>query len=221
MIKRKAPLSLLVTLDSISKNTLEFFSVSQSRQCRQIIGRDKAILRHLNSLLLILFVSIVATSCSDDNHKIIEQPSINVLSYYLKSMNIVELQYFGDRVTMFQPEKIIFKNDSVSIIKRGGLIQEYKAEWNKGDLYLYNGVTGTWDYCGSKDGEVTFILNTGFFWVKDNNMHGSLSVIGQKYSLLSYSELVTYLGGNSNNLKNQVAWLRVQYTFELIPEVKL
>lgn len=52
-------------------------------------------------------------------------------------------------------------------------------------------------------------------------MHGSLSVIGQKYSLLSYSELVTYLGGNSNNLNNQVAWLRVQYTFELIPEVKL
>ena len=57
--------------------------------------------------------------------------------------------------------------------------------------------------------------------IKDNNMHGSLSVIGQKYSLLSYSELVTYLGGNSNNLNNQVAWLRVQYTFELIPEVKL
>ena len=55
MIKRKAPLSLLVILDSISKNTLEFFSVSQSRQCRQIIGRDKVILRHLNSLLLILF----------------------------------------------------------------------------------------------------------------------------------------------------------------------
>lgn len=239
MIKRKAPLSLLVTLDSISKNTLDFFSVSQSRQCLQIIGCDKVILRYLNSLLLILFVSIAATSCSDDNHKIIEQPSINVLSYYPKSMNIVELQYkpagqepgvvdidksslyLGDRVTMFQPEKIIFKNDSVSIIKRGGLIQEYKAEWNKGDLYLYNGVTGIWDYCGSKDGEVTFILNTGFFWVKDNNMHGSLSVIGQKYSLLSYSELVTYLGGNSNNLKNQVAWLRVQYTFELIPEVKL
>ena len=227
MIKRKAPLSLLVTLDSISKNTLDFFSVSQSRQCLQIIGCDKVILRYLNSLLLILFVSIAATSCSDDNHKIIEQPSINVLSYYPKSMNIVELQYkpagqepgvvdidksslyFGDRVTMFQPEKIIFKNDSVSIIKRGGLIQEYK------------GVTGIWDYCGSKDGEITFILNTGFFWVKDNNMHGSLSVIGQKYSLLSYSELVTYLGGNSNNLKNQVAWLRVQYTFELIPEVKL
>ena len=93
MIKRKAPLSLLVTLDSISKNTLDFFSVSQSRQCRQIIGRDKVILRHLNSLLLILFVSIAATSCSDDNHKIIEQPSISVLSYYPKSMNIVELQY--------------------------------------------------------------------------------------------------------------------------------
>ena len=51
------------------------------------------ILRYLNSLLLILFVSIAATSCSDDNHKIIEQPSINVLSYYPKSMNIVELQY--------------------------------------------------------------------------------------------------------------------------------
>ena len=93
MIKRKAPLSLLVTLDSISKNTLDFFSVSQSRQCLQIIGCDKVILRYLNSLLLILFVSIAATSCSDDNHKIIEQPSINVLSYYPKSMNIVELQY--------------------------------------------------------------------------------------------------------------------------------
>ena len=71
MIKRKAPLSLLVTLDSISKNTLDFFSVSQSRQCLQIIGCDKVILRYLNSLLLILFVSIAATSCSDDNHKII------------------------------------------------------------------------------------------------------------------------------------------------------
>ena len=134
MIKRKAPLSLLVTLDSISKNTLDFFSVSQSRQCLQIIGCDKVILRYLNSLLLILFVSIAATSCSDDNHKIIEQPSINVLSYYPKSMNIVELQYkpagqepgvvdidksslyFGDRVTMFQPEKIIFKNGWVFII---------------------------------------------------------------------------------------------------------
>lgn len=49
MIKRKAPLSLLVTLDSISKNTLDFFSVSQSRQCLQIIGCDKVILRYLNS----------------------------------------------------------------------------------------------------------------------------------------------------------------------------
>ena len=97
MIKRKAPLSLLVTLDSISKNTLDFFSVSQSRQCLQIIGCDKVILRYLNSLLLILFVSIAATSCSDDNHKIIEQPSINVLSYYPKSMNIVELQYKWDK----------------------------------------------------------------------------------------------------------------------------
>lgn len=72
-------------------------------------------------------MSIAATSCSDDNHKIIEQPSINVLSYYPKSMNIVELQYkpagqepgvvdidksslyFGDRVTMFQPEKLYSK----------------------------------------------------------------------------------------------------------------
>ena len=239
MIKRKAPLSLLVTLDSISKNTLDFFSVSQSRQCLQIIGCDKVILRYLNSLLLILFVSIAATSCSDDNRRSIEQPSIDGLSYYPKSMNIVELQYkpagqepgvvdidkssqyFGDRVAMFQPEKIIFRNDSVSIIKRGGLIQGYKAEWNKGDLYLYNSVTGTWDYCGSRDGEATLILNTGFFWVKDSNIHGSLSVIGQNFSLLSYSELVTYLGGSSNILNNQVAWLKVQYTFELIPEVKL
>lgn len=85
------------------------------------------ILRYLNSLLLILFVSIAATSCSDDNHKIIEQPSINVLSYYPKSMNIVELQYkpvgqepgvvdidksslyFGDRVTMFHLKKLYSK----------------------------------------------------------------------------------------------------------------
>lgn len=69
-------------------------------------------------------------------------------------MNIVELQYkptgqepgvvdidksslyFGDRVTMFQPEKIIFKNDSVSIIKRGGLIQEYKADGIR-VIYIY------------------------------------------------------------------------------------
>ena len=124
MIKRKALSSLLVTLDSISKRTSRFSSVNLSRQCRQIIGRDKAILRHLNPLLLILFVAIVATSCSDDNRRSIEQPSIDGLSYYPKSMNIVELQYkpagqepgvvdidkssqyFGDRVACFNLKKL-------------------------------------------------------------------------------------------------------------------
>ena len=58
MIKRKAPLSLLVTLDSISKNTLDFFSVSQSRQCLQIIGCDKVILRlHLALMITIRSLS--------------------------------------------------------------------------------------------------------------------------------------------------------------------
>ena len=56
MIKRKAPLSLLVTLDSISKNTLDFFSVSQSRQCLQIIGCDIAVFKFF-------IINIVCVNC--------------------------------------------------------------------------------------------------------------------------------------------------------------
>ena len=238
MKKRKAPLFLLLIHDSISKKEHRNFYQNLSKQQWKNVEQGKGILQLFTALSFVFFVSIVNISCSDDNHKEIEQPSIDIISYSPKSMDIVELQYkpigqmpgtidfdkasiyFGDRLSMFQPEKIIFKNDSVSIIKSGGLIQKYKTEWSKNSLYLYNDVAATWEYCASKEGETTLILNAGFFWVKDNNRNGALSVIGQKYSLLSYSDLVTYLGGNNATLNNQIAWLKVQYTFELIPEVE-
>ncbi len=104
--------------------------------------------------------------------------------------------------------------------KRGGLIQSIKPNGIR-VIYIYTMALLAYGLCGSKDGEITFILNTGFFWVKDNNMHGSLSVIGQKYSFYHIPNWLHIWVETVNNLTNQVAWLRVQYTFELIPEVKL
>ena len=52
-------------------------------------------------------------------------------------------------------------------------------------------------------------------------MNGTLSILGQSYSLLSYEELLEYLGGNSLNANKQIVWLKMQYVFDQKPEVKL
>lgn len=154
-------------------------------------------------------------------------------------MNIIELQsklpneeiknlppedaekYFGERFQLSQAEKLIFWNDSLLIVKPGNLSSKYKLSWKKDDLYLYNDITNTWEYCGKRNGESAFILNTGLYWIKGNNMNGTLSILGQSYSLLSYEELLEYLGGNSLNANKQIVWLKMQYVFDQKPEVKL
>lgn len=190
----------------------------------------------LSTILFILLIIIGTVSCSDDDSQR-TPPSPNSITYSAKSQNIVELKgkvpgqeiqnipfeeanvYFGKRLQLAQPEKLEFKGDSLSFIKAGGLSLKYKILWKKDELYLYNDITAAWEYCGMKDGQTAFILNTGFYWIKNNSTHGSLSILGQRYSLLSYPELIEYIGGNSLNANNQIVWLKIQYKFQQDSEI--
>ena len=82
-------------------------------------------------------------------------------------------------------------------------------------------MTTAWEYAGTKDKQSVLVLNTGFYLIKDENAHGVLSVMGQKHSLLSYSELIEYMGGSTLNANKQIVWLKMQSIFEQASSVEL
>ena len=239
MEKRKLLSFFLSALKKIRDYEPFTFSNNRHRKSKQIQTQSLNPSQSLFAVLFVISVTFVTTSCSDNDHPGTDRPMEDSTYYISKSMNIIELQsklpneeiknlspedaekYFGERVQLSQAEKLIFWNDSLLIVKPGNLSSKYKLSWKKDDLYLYNDITNTWEYCGKRNGESAFILNTGLYWIKGNNMNGTLSILGQSYSLLSYGELLEYLGGNSLNANKQIVWLKMQYVFDQKPEVKL
>lgn len=233
MKKRKTSFSFLTILTRLFNNG---YIVSQRKKLPRLLSVQTG----QASLIMIpiLSISISVISCSDNDPQSVEPPTDSV-SYLSKSHNIIEFQekqpsqdiqnipfenvenYFSDRLLLSQPQKLNFWNDSLSIFYPGGLLQKYKISWKGNELYLYNDMTTAWEYAGTKDKQTMFVLNTGFYLIKDENTHGVLSVMGQKYSLLSYPELIEYMGGSTLNANRQIVWLKLQSVFEKVSSVEL
>lgn len=232
MKMKKKRLTFLLILNQMSMCRLvEIFEIRKVLN-KQSQLNNMALVRVMFMLLFTVSSTLCIVSCSDNENQKPEQPSGNSSSYFSKTQNIIELQsklpdqevqdlpfedavnYFGDRLRLCQPEKIILKKDSLFVVLSGGLSQDYKIKWKNNELYLFNDINDSWIYCGIKEGESTFILNCGFYLIKKNNVHGSLSVIGQKYSLLSYSDLIELIDGNNPDTQRQIIWLKIQYKFE-------
>lgn len=233
MKKKKTSFSFLTILTNLFDDG---YILNQREKLTQLLSVQTG--QALLIIIPVLFISIGIISCSDNDPQSIEPPTDSV-SYVSKSHNIMEFQekqpnldiqnipfenvenYFSDRLLLSQPQKLNLGNDSLSIFYPGGLLRKFKISWKGNELYLYNDMTTAWEYAGTKDKQSVLVLNTGFYLIKDGNAHGVLSVMGQKHSLLSYSELIEYMGGSTLNANKQIVWLKMQSIFEQASSVEL
>lgn len=233
MKKKKTSFSFLTILTNLFDDG---YILNQREKLTQLLSVQTG--QALLIIIPVLFISIGIISCSDNDPQSIEPPTDSV-SYVSKSHNIMEFQekqpnldiqnipfenvenYFSDRLLLSQPQKLNLGNDSLSIFYSGGLLRKFKISWKGNELYLYNDMTTAWEYAGTKDKQSVLVLNTGFYLIKDENAHGVLSVMGQKHSLLSYSELIEYMGGSTLNANKQIVWLKMQSIFEQASSVEL
>ena len=117
---------------------------------------------------------------------------------------------FGSRMKFACPSEIRLSKDSLTILKPGGISEQYKVKLENNELFLYNDVLSAWEYGGKKDSGTQIILNTAFFIKTSTNNMRQLSVSGQEYSLRNYSSLVSADDKEGSDIK----WLKVQYSFE-------
>lgn len=176
-------------------------------------------------LLLIGGFACFFTSCSDDNGATTPSAQDNIYTLKLKSSQQLEFKeitpekklaeiaedkethYFGQRIRQACPQELQFNEDSLCIVKTSSLIEKYKIKWKDNELLLHNNVMDTWEYCGKKDTDGKFVLNTGYYLKKSNSVL-PYTVIGQEYSLTSYESL------SENNKSVSIVWLRMNYIFE-------
>lgn len=174
-------------------------------------------------LLLIGGFACLFASCSDDNGSTPPPENENIYTLELKSSQqlefkevtpknradvaVDETRYFGQRIKLACPQKLQFNEDSLSIVKANSIIEKYKIKWKDNELLLHNNVTDTWEYCGKKDADGKFVLNTGFYLIKSNST-SPYATIGQEYWLTSYETL------SENDKSVSIVWLRMNYIFE-------
>lgn len=128
----------------------------------------------------------------------------------IKDITEKETVYFGERIQLACPNELQFNNDSLSIIKSNNTIEKYKIKWQEKELFIHNTNTDKWEYCGEKDKDGKLLFNTGFYIIKSNNSQRTLTVIGQEYDLVSYTNLIS-----TNSSKDDLAiiWLKIRYIF--------
>lgn len=119
-----------------------------------------------------------------------------------------EKQYFGNRVALSLPVELHFTKDSLSVVKQGGVTEKYALKWNGYELQLHDPTTDAWEYCGEKDADGKFYLNTVLYKTMQTTEQRTLTTFGQAYSLKDYKELPEV--GNGADL----VWLRMKSTFE-------
>lgn len=116
-------------------------------------------------------------------------------------------KYFGRRIVFASPKEIQLKEDSLYIIKPGGLTEGYKIKWEDTKLFLYKDGTASWEYCGTQKSDNEFLLNTGFYIKKSqDNTRRILTVTGQEYALENYSDIADDASATT--------WLKATYTFK-------
>ena len=79
------------------------------------------------------------------------------------------------------------------------------------EVFLYNDLSDTWEYCGTREDKNSFTLNIGFYIQERVNNQRTLYAIGQEYSLKSFSDLMEYIGKDG---LSSVIWLKQQIVFE-------
>lgn len=183
-------------------------------------------------LKAIIIVGIMAfVSCSDKPQSSPELPPDFATPYTLtfKSIEVLEFKqiqlqqsvqdipmadinlYFGNRIQLVRPNELLFKNDSLTIVRDNAPIEKYKVKWKNDELFMYNEYADRWEYCGAKADDDVFLLNTGFFIEKGVSKQRSLAVVGQEYFLKSYADLVSNWAEQGED--QPAIWLRVQYLF--------
>ena len=180
--------------------------------------------KHIRLLLIGGFACFLA-SCSDDDGATPPPEPDNIYTLKFKSSQQLEFKevvpekavtkaaegsetrYFGQRIKLACPQELQFNEDSLCIVKANNLTEKYKIKWKDNELLLHNNVTDTWEYCGKKDAEGKFVLNTGFYLKKNNNVL-PYAVLGQEYWLTSYETL------RENDKTVSIVWLRMNYIFE-------
>lgn len=192
--------------------------------------------RSFNAIMLSLVIAIGTSlsSCVDDTNKPeelttakdSETSKVVTSKLVLKSTEIKEFKldnqevaatesskYFGRRIQLNTPTELLFKNDSIFISKGESLTEAFKTKWQDKELYLYDDASQTWSYCGKKGDKSGFILNTGFYIKKTKDKLHTLNIIGQEYSLRTYTDLTNYLGEGTTSTSS-ITWLRTESLFE-------
>ncbi len=124
-------------------------------------------------------------------------------------------KFFGQRIRLNCPVELHFRTDSLTdslfIVKANELIERYKIKWEKDKLYLYNGAADTWDFCGIGNigDKNEFALNTGFYIKQSKITQRSLNIMGQSYSVESYTSLIP-----ESDTSSLLIWMKVKYNFE-------
>ena len=120
-------------------------------------------------------------------------------------------KYFGKRLSLTSPTELQLKDDSLFIIKNYGITEKYKMKSHNNEVFLYNDLSDTWEYCGTREDKNSFTLNIGFYIQERVNNQRTLYAIGQEYSLKSFSDLMEYIGKDG---LSSVIWLKQQIVFE-------
>lgn len=179
-------------------------------------------------LLLSLFTLV---ACNNDEPEPEPEPPVSptVITMKMKSQEVAEFkekqagqalkdlpvekvnEYFGKRVELCCPTELQVKDDSLYMVKPGGIIEKYKMQWLNGDLMLYNDQSAGWEFCGKREGDNKIALNIGFYMQKIRSEQRTLSIMGQEYALKSFSDISDLIGNDENA---SVVWLHQQIVFE-------
>lgn len=180
----------------------------------------------------IVIAGILAFASCSDKPQLEPEPSPDFVTSYtltFKSLEILEFKqissqqivedipmadvnlYFGNRIQLVRPNELLFKNDSLTIVRENAPIEKYKVEWRDDALFMYNEYVDKWEYCGVKAKDDAFLLNTGFFIERRVSQQRSLTVVGQEYFLKSYTDMVSNRAEQGES--QPMIWLRVQYLF--------
>lgn len=186
--------------------------------------------------ICIAFVGIlVLISCSKEDHPIRSNVTRNEYKRLLlfKSSEFVAFKqisegnvvqdmpmgevknYFGERVELARPSKLLFYGDSLTITRIDGS-ETYLVKWENDRLYAYQENRNTWQYLGLRRGAKAFLLHSGFYIKRTYNEQRLLTTMGWGYDLESYLPLLE----KEQNSESSLLWLSVYHLYENVEPPK-
>ena len=203
--------------------------VHQKSKKREELIKNYSIMKYLmkkKSFLAFMAGMLILISCGNNDipTPVPEPEPEETFDLKLKSSDIVELKkivnekiteivheeavnIFGERIDLVTPDELQFNGNSLTIVKPHGMVEEYTIKWEKDELFLYNDMEDSWDYCGKLIENDRFFLNTTLFTRLSKNEQRILYVTGQDYSLTSYDQILA-------DPDDVVIWLRLELVYE-------